>query len=134
MVINLLARIPGLPQRNEDHLPSFPSPRLCQIPVRERRGRRGEGRKEERILKSCRNDRGKKCAEGGQVGRALMDVDLRVVAVKLTNRFRGVRPAREGEHVRVIKIHLGQSEGVVEEGGGEGAEGSGRRRRAGNCS
>lgn len=62
-----------------------------------------------------------------------MDVDLRVVAVKLTNKFRGVRPAREGEHVRVIKIHLGQSEGVVEEGGGR-AEGSGRRRRAGNCS
>lgn len=49
-----------------------------------------------------------------------MDVDLRVVAVKLTNRFRGVRPAREGKHVRVIKIHLGQSKGVVEEGeGGE---------------
>lgn len=46
-----------------------------------------------------------------------MDVDLRVVAVKLTNRFRGVRPAREGKHVRVIKIHLGQSKGVVEEGG-----------------
>lgn len=49
-----------------------------------------------------------------------MDVDLRVVAVKLTNRFRGVRPAREGKHVRVIKIHLGQSKGVVEEGEGEG--------------
>lgn len=49
-----------------------------------------------------------------------MDVDLRVVAVKLTNRFRGVRPAREGKHVRVIKIHLGQSKGVVEEGGARG--------------
>lgn len=131
MVINLLARIPGLPQRNEDHLPSFPSPRLCQIPVRERRGRRGEGGRgaNSEILQKRQ---GKKCAEGGQVGRALMDVDLRVVAVKLTNRFRGVRPAREGKHVRVIKIHLGQSKGAVEEGGR--AEGSGRRRRAGNCS
>lgn len=52
-----------------------------------------------------------------------MDVDLRVVAVKLTNRFRGARPAREGKHVRVIKIHLGQSKGVVEEGGGQRAVG-----------
>lgn len=58
-----------------------------------------------------------------------MDVDLRVVAVKLTNRFRGL-PTREGKHVRVIKIHLGQSRGE----GREGREGSGGRRRAGNCS
>lgn len=112
---------------------SLPSRRLVSVKYLYVSGAGGEVKEEEeRILKSCRNDRGKKCAEGGQVGRALMDVDLRVVAVKLTNRFRGVRPAREGKHVRVIKIHLGQSKGVVEEGGG--AEGSGRRGRAGNCS
>lgn len=40
MVINLLARIPGLPQRNEDHLLSFPPPHLCQIPVHEVRAAR----------------------------------------------------------------------------------------------
>lgn len=54
---------------------------------------------EKRVLKSRRNDRGKKCAEGGQAGWGLMDVDLRVVAVKLTNRFRGVRE-REREKAR----------------------------------
>lgn len=58
-----------------------------------------------------------------------MDVDLRVVAVKLTNRFRGVCPL-ERKHARVIKIHLEQSRGAEK----KRAEGSGRHRRAGNCS
>lgn len=40
--------------------------------------------------------------------RTLMDVDLRVVAVKLTNRFRG--SAREGEYVRVIKVRRYRAE------------------------
>jgi len=44
----------------------------------------------------------KRARPGGWL--ALMAVDLRVVAVKLTNRFRGARSRRpRGGHVRVIK-------------------------------
>lgn len=128
MVINLLARIPGLPQRNEDHLLSFPPPHLCQIPVHEVRATRWR-RKRSEFWNLAEMTGGKKCAEGGQAGWGLMDVDLRVVAVKLTNRFRGVRE-RERRHVRVIKIHLRQGRKVKK----KGIEGSGRRRRVGNCS
>lgn len=60
---------------------------------------------EERVLKSCRSDGEKKCAEGGQARWALMDVDLRVVAVKLTNRFRGVC-ARERESTSALLKYI----------------------------
>lgn len=53
--------------------------------------------------------------------QALMDVDLRVVAVKLTNRFCEIgrkteRESEKGEHVRVIKVYRSRAE--KENGGG----------------
>lgn len=65
MVINLLARIPGLPQRNEDHLPSY---RFVSVKYLYVRYEEKEEEREERILKSRRSDRGKSVPKAARQG------------------------------------------------------------------
>jgi hypothetical protein len=82
----------------------------------------------------------KRAQPGGWL--ALMAVDLRVVAVKLTNRFRGARSRRpRGGHVRVIKARRGarcrtgrKEAGRAGEGGEKtwGRDSGGGWRRAGS--
>lgn len=70
-----------------------------------------------------------------------MDVDLRVVAVKLTNRFRGVG-GREGGiggrgSTSVLLKYAGRAERGIPENGERDEAGGERqrtRRRPGNCS
>jgi len=110
MVINLLARIPGLPQRNEDHLPPPFLPATSSLSNTCTWGVSDE-EKEERILKSRKSDGEKVCwGRPGRVGvngcwftRGCREIDKQI--------SRGL-PAREGKHVRIIKIHLEQSRGA----------------------